>query len=129
VSGANGATHHLTRDPDSVRAARDWLTGELERCTDLPPESIEMAGVMVSELATNVLAHTRSEYTVSHHEGTDEVRVEVADEDGLAVPVLQPIDPRRVGGNGMRIVDALSDDWGLRLVPDDGKVVWFVLTL
>jgi anti-sigma regulatory factor (Ser/Thr protein kinase) len=125
MSTLDGAVRHLSRDPASIREAREWLVAELVRCTDLPPTTIELAGVLVSELVTNVLDHTRSEFTVTHREYPDTVRVEVADDEGLAVPVLQPVDPRRVGGNGIRIVDALSDEWGLHLVPDDGKIVWF----
>ena len=30
-------------------------------------------------------------------------------------------------GRGLHVVDALADEWGVELVPDDGKVVWVEL--
>ena len=70
------------------------------------------AGVMVSELVANALEHARSEATVSLEVGEDQAKVSVHD-DSAELPAVQPIDPHRVGGNGMRVVDAFSESWGV----------------
>jgi len=44
-------------------------------------------------------------------------------------PVLRPAEPSAVGGNGLRIVDVLADDWGTIAHPGDGKEVWFTRRL
>lgn len=83
------------------------------------------AGVMVSELLANVFEHARSEAQVWVEIEGDRVRVSVHDE-SEAVPKVQPIDPRRVGGNGMRVVDAFAEAWGVDPDPT-GKTVWFTV--
>ncbi len=48
-------------------------------------------------------------------------RLEVADTDP-AIPQI-PNEPRPVGGRGLDIVEAISDDWGVQPT-GSGKVVW-----
>ena len=56
----------------------------------------------------------------------DALRVSVADANP-AEPRVLPSDPSRIGGNGMRIVDAWSTEWGVRQIEGDGKDTWFRL--
>lgn len=120
-------THHLPRDAAAVRRVREWLVDELTARRALPAARIEDAAVMVSELASNVLAHTtdvgRVEVTITD----DAVRVEVHDANGRGRPVVRPVDPSRLGGNGLRIVDAWSTEWGVSTGPRGGKSVWVCL--
>lgn len=114
----------LSRDPSAVLEGRDWLCRQIEAWMALDPDTEADALVMASELVSNVLLHTDSKprLTVSRREGV--VRIAVHDEaEGL--PVVLPMDPHRVGGNGMRVVDAWSDRWGVIAERDGGKTVWF----
>jgi anti-sigma regulatory factor (Ser/Thr protein kinase) len=113
-----------TRD---LRGVRSWVAQRLRSKTRLSDTQIERAGVMVSELVTNVILHTTSEAKVSLSlvDGGG-ARVEVHDE-GHGAPAVQPANPLRVGGNGLRIVEAWSDAWGIERRPA-GKVIWFSMT-
>ncbi|HEX2575579.1 MAG TPA: ATP-binding protein [Aquihabitans sp.] len=117
------ATQVLRRDAAAVRELRSWLVAELGARTPLDAERIDDTALMVSELATNVLVHTASDGAVTITTADDSVRVEVADQ-GAGLPVLRDVDPTRVGGNGLRIVDSWSTEWGVDRHADGGKVVW-----
>jgi anti-sigma regulatory factor (Ser/Thr protein kinase) len=130
VSGLGGDYDlRLEADPASIRTARHWLTQHLRASTPLPPERIDEAALALGELAANVIMHTRSDLAIGVTVRDEEVRVLVHDQSHDAVPVLQPVDPYRIGGNGIRLVEALSDDWGVDPIPDDGKRVWFAISL
>jgi len=53
------------------------------------------------------------------------LQVSVTDS-GEEQPEMQPLDPDRVGGVGLRIVDRLATDWGVASFPG-GKTVWALL--
>lgn len=97
------------------------------RGLDLPEQACADALLMLSELVTNAVYHG-VEPLVLRVDGTPErIRVEV-DDASSEPPVLRPIDPHRLGGMGMRIVDDLSDRWGC--TPTGfGKTVWFELSV
>jgi anti-sigma regulatory factor (Ser/Thr protein kinase) len=122
-------TQQLGRDLDNVGLARDWLTRSLHAGTTLSDERIGEAAVMVSELVTNVIRHTRCSPTVTLHRSRSEVRLEVFDDAGGQAPVMRPIDPLREGGNGVRIVDAFASSWGVRRCAGSRKAVWFAVAL
>ena len=61
---------------------------------------------------------------ISHDEG--KLTVEVHDHDPTP-PVMAPADPGSPRGRGLRIVDEFSQEWGVTMVQDDGKAVWFTL--
>jgi anti-sigma regulatory factor (Ser/Thr protein kinase) len=86
---------------------------------------VEAAELMASELATNCVrhAHTGFEMTI-HSDG--QIRVEVRDT-GEGRPKLLSPTPREVSGRGLRIVEAMSDDWGV-IPASNGKAVWFTLS-
>ena len=106
----------------SVAAARRFVGQAIGHCD---PGTIDVARLLTSELATNALVHARSAFEViaSEHDGT--VHVEVRD--GCATP------PERVSvkrtdehGRGIKLLGALSTEWGVVDNPD-GKTVWFDL--
>ena len=46
---------------------------------------------------------------------------------GQELPELLPVDPSRVGGVGLQIVDRLSSQWGISPFPG-GKTVWVTMS-
>ncbi len=84
------------------------------------------AMVMTCELIVNALDHAGSQAEVSVDVHGDEAKVEVHDFSS-EWPVVRTADPARIGGNGLRIVEALSDKWGAYSHPSGGKSVWFSL--
>ncbi len=113
-------------DRESVTRARRFV---LESLTATEPDCSEIA-VMVSELAANAVLHARTEFQVRvMQNGTSSVRVEVTDH-GAGEPTLRSLSPHTRGGRGLRVVAALSDDWGTtRDAAHDAKTVWFIRSL
>ena len=115
--------------PEHVRAAREFAVLVL-RVNAIDDDGI--AGLLVSELVTNCLAHGNSgkpggTITVTMTVMPGVVLVEVAGDDGGGEPVLgeQP-DEESERGRGLRLVDELSTAWGY----SGGKgllVTWFEL--
>lgn len=122
---ADGRTDHamtvLPRDPHTAVDARDWL--EVFLGERVEARHAADAALVVSELATNALRHGLGEVVVRavlERDGT--IQLAVTDS-GDELPALQPADPLRVGGLGLRIVDELSSAWGTAPFPG-GKTVW-----
>lgn len=85
------------------------------------------AALVVSELMTNSVRADARRVTLAvevHHE---RLRVEASD-DAAGVPALVPAGPTDTHGRGLRIVDAISGDWGVRVEPL-GKTVWAELPM
>jgi len=107
--------------PEAVAAAREHVRNVLG---DQSPEVLDAAELMTSELVTNCVRHARTDFElVIHRRG--QVRIEVRD-DGPGQPTVLSPTPRDLTGRGLRIVEAMSDSWGV--VPTArGKAVWFTL--
>lgn len=107
--------------PESVTAAREFVRNALR---DQPGETVDAAELMTSELATNCVrhAHTEFELTVDLR---DHIRVEVRDTGGGQPRVRSPA-PLEPTGRGLRIVEAMSNTWGV-IASTEGKTVWFTL--
>jgi anti-sigma regulatory factor (Ser/Thr protein kinase) len=115
----------FARDIDTVRAARGWLAAFLHsrRLSEVQCQDAEL---VISELVTNALRHGLGDIVVrtSLADG-DLLQVAVTDS-GPELPALQPVDPGRVGGVGLRIVDRVASEWGVAPFPG-GKTVWAIL--
>jgi anti-sigma regulatory factor (Ser/Thr protein kinase) len=110
---------------ESVGAARRFVA---DRIPDAGAEVRDSVSVMVSELSTNALVHAAGGFEVSVERSDRDVVVSVSDqEDGK--PILQSPGPSEPHGRGLRIVDALSDEWGISANAVAGKSVWFRMSL
>jgi len=109
--------------PESVGAARRFTRAALSRHA-IAPETVDIAILLVSELATNAIVHASSNVRLRIRVG-DDVRVEVSDVSGDA-PAITSGDSERESGRGLELVSTLADgwDWNPRA---EGKVVWFAL--
>jgi anti-sigma regulatory factor (Ser/Thr protein kinase) len=88
---------------------------------------IDDARLLISELVTNAVNHTRSPFSVSIAADSPKVRVAVRDTSS-AVPVSRGrSEDAPNGGRGLQIVTALADDWGVVRNPL-GKTVWAELS-
>ncbi|TKR27022.1 ATP-binding protein [Cellulomonas hominis] len=119
--------HRLVLDPEpgSVATGRRWAAHEAEEA-HATVEAARTVELLTSEILTNAVVHTRAHrriaVTTDCHDGC--VRVEVTDPDPT-LPLVKPGNARRLGGHGMRLVDALATAWGIDLHPGRGKTVWF----
>ena len=85
-------------------------------------ELVDDALLVITELVHNVIQHTGDGGELMISRPRDLVLVEVFDHSRDLPRLLKPA-PDRVGGRGMMLVDAVSRDWGSRVIPS-GKVVW-----
>lgn len=112
----------LPPEPASASAARrftqevlsDWQEGDLS----------EIVALLVSELVTNAVLHAASPVDVALRRRGPAVRVEVADTSPV-IPGAREFGDDATTGRGLALIDALSEDWGVDTIPQDGKVVWF----
>lgn len=96
-----------------------------EALSDQPSEITSAAELMASELATNCVLHAHTDFELTVH-AQGEIRVEVRDSGRGRPTVLSP-SPRDPSGRGLRIVEAMSDTWGVTPATG-GKAVWFTLS-
>ncbi|MGW9032524.1 ATP-binding protein [Streptomyces sp. NPDC055722] len=84
----------------------------------------ETAALLIAELVTNAVRHGRSHsIRVSiERPAPDCVRLSAVDKKRCMVTLGRP-SPENIGGRGLVLVDALSDQWGVDLLPW-GKRVW-----
>lgn len=101
-------------DPHSARAVRSFVSETLPEGSD--QEDIILAA---SELATNVIRHARTPFTVRLTSDDRWIRLEVWDGSSV-LPALPDLNE---GKRGLRMIEAIADDWGIEPI-DDGKFVW-----
>lgn len=105
---------------DVRRALREFL-----RCRS-EPEAAEVAELLLSEVVTNALIHTRHGAVVTVTAGPEKVRVEVRDFMSGAPRPYVPNADDGTHGRGLVLVRSLADAWGVT-AQALGKVVWFEL--
>lgn len=101
-------------DPRSARAVRRFVTEALTGSTQ--PDDIVLTA---SELASNVIRHADTPYTVRLELRENLVRLEISDGSSIIPAVEDLTDSQR----GLRIVTATSDKWGIER-NDNGKTIW-----
>ena len=128
------ATHALSAEAGSVRAARDFTLATLRRKGTA--HSSQDIAVVVSELVTNALLHALPGPADTGPRGPIRLGLlqhgrwllcAVADP-GKAAPVSRTPDALAEAGRGLQMVCALSDRWGYTTPSDAGKVVWAMFT-
>lgn len=101
-------------EPQSARAVRSFVAEAASGARHL--DDIVLAA---SELASNVIRHAKTEFTVRITNANGRIRLEVADGSSIIPAVQELSGPRR----GLRMLETLADGWGVDAT-DDGKVVW-----
>jgi anti-sigma regulatory factor (Ser/Thr protein kinase) len=110
---------------ESVGKARRFVS---RLVSDLPGELRDEVSLMVSELTTNALVHASSGFDVDVDRSDAALTISVTDR-GDGTPAIQSPSSSEPHGRGLRIVEALSDDWGIGSSTEAGKTVWFRMSL
>jgi anti-sigma regulatory factor (Ser/Thr protein kinase) len=113
----------LPFDRTGPRAARRFVEAAVRRLR--LDEALGATLVLVaSELTTNAVVHGCGPVALTVAYRSGEVTIEVADGDPRCERVRpRPADDAGHGGRGLRLLDALTDAWGVRSMPT-GKAVW-----
>jgi serine/threonine-protein kinase RsbW len=117
------ASVRLAPVPESAAKARTFVAQTLHDwgCREV----VDDARLVVTELVSNVVRHAGTDLAldVDLDEVRDRVRIDVVDHsDGeVAVPVGNPT--LGLGGRGLRLVEQLSERWGVER-QRNGKCVW-----
>lgn len=121
---------HLPARSASVAAARHRVRSRLPEW-GFHEDICDAAELVMSELFTNALVHTRSEQigcVLRAHERRS-LYIEVADEGGgPSGPTLRDAGVEDESGRGLALVRALVDAWGDRPGDNGGRVVWAQLS-
>ncbi len=116
ISGEYEPEHNA---PHEARAfVREFLLGE--GADDL----VFVSQLLLTELVANVVRHAHSPIQVDLSWEHEMLRAEVRDGSSILPAVADLADED--GGYGLRIVDALAQDWGITRL-EHGKAVWFTL--
>lgn len=109
-------------EPSSTREARRRVSDLLE-ASDLDVAAAT-AALVVSELVTNAVLHARTPFEVRMKVDAVVIRIEVHDGTGRR-PTMRYFSDQATSGRGLRLVEALSDAWGVDPdVDGGGKTVW-----
>src|SRR5271165_3654706 len=95
--------------PSAVSQARHFV---LRQLGGTPDDVVDKVAIMVSELATNCVRHTETDFTVAVETSRGEILVEVTDS-GRGTPTLRWPEPSETSGRGLRIVRELADTFGV----------------
>ena len=95
----------------------------------VPTDVLDAAELVVTELVTNAVLHGAPPVRLVVGVEGDAARIEVSDS-SRALPVRPRSSTDGMTGRGLALVDAVSDDWGVRPTPgqDAGKAVWALVT-
>lgn len=113
----------LVTDLEELADVRRAMTAELV-AEGVGEQHRHDAVLATTELLSNALLHGGGSATVQTDLTADGIRVGVADA-GPGSPDVPHLDPHRIGGNGLRLVEAVATAWGFAPRPDGGKEVWF----
>lgn len=113
----------LPAEASSVPTARHFVESVLTGW-GLPDQGWT-AALLISELSANCTLHARTSFTVSVDLHDDEVRLAVTD-GSVRAPAVRDYGTTATTGRGLRLVEELSNGWGVDL-RGDGKTVWAVL--
>lgn len=115
------ASWPLPRELTSVRRARRLATAQLGEWN--LQDLADTAELLVSELVTNALRHTRGPLRLNLYARGSHLRCEVEDTDSTG-PVRRFVDADAEGGRGTELLDLLTEAWGSTPTAT-GKTMWF----
>lgn len=119
-------TQRLSATPRGARLARRLAAHQLAAWGHpYDSDANHTAQQLVAELAANAVTHGRvpgPDFRLGLFVLTGTLRVEVTDTRGDRLPVA-------AAGCGLRIVEGLAREWGVRLGPVPRKTVWAELAL
>lgn len=107
--------------PGAIALMRARVTEELAE-SSLPREQVETVLLVINELLSNAVEHGRPPVRLHVTVSGGRVRVEVHDA-GPGGPQKLPLDPQRLRGRGVQLIEAVSSEWGWMRDPT-GKTVW-----
>jgi anti-sigma regulatory factor (Ser/Thr protein kinase) len=112
-------TLDLPPEPRSATRARTLAREYLGGC---PPEAVEIAALLVTELVTNAVLHARTPIVVVVDRSPGRVYLAVSDGSD-AQPIARDYGIDAATGRGIALVEELSTRWGVERSPS-GKQVW-----
>ena len=114
------AVHRFPHDTGGPAEARHFVAQTLRSwgCGPL----VDDAAIITSELATNAMVHAQTDFTVTVSRQAGLVEIAVRDASSVP-PKRRKVQPFESSGRGLRLVEALSSNWGAEFWAD-GKVVW-----
>jgi anti-sigma regulatory factor (Ser/Thr protein kinase) len=117
-------TLDLPPEPKSATRARSLTRDYLQ--SSCPPEAIEVAALLVTELVTNAVLHARTPIVVVVDASPGVVFLAVNDGSGVE-PITRDYSVGAATGRGIKLVRELSTRWGVER-SDAGKRVWCEIT-
>lgn len=133
-SGGRLSSRAFAGELSCVGEARRFVGQTLEEANQ--GAGCDVAILLTSELATNVVLHARTSFEVVVHVNDEVIRVEI--HDGLAISeafrdcIEDPpvsVEPTAIGGRGMMLVGLIALRFGLQDRGTEGKAVWFELPI
>ena len=116
---------------DTFRADRDQVAWarKITRESVVDHPAGEVAVLLASELITNAVVHSASEFVTLAIYGTteDDLRVCVIDEGRGGLPLLLAGAVDDENGRGVQMMDQLAKRWGVERERGRGMTVWFEL--
>lgn len=118
-------TREVLTLPPSRKAPARARRAVREFAATVSPGSEWAAELLASELVTNAVMHGHGPVHVVMEHSADGLAVTVVDE-APAEPVVAKAAPGDTSGRGLRLVDVLASEWGVK-TSQPGKGVWFRL--
>lgn len=115
-----GAPFETIDDGAQLSRVRAFVAEELRALGRA--QLIDDAVLVASELASNAILHANGITAITVNENGEDVRVEVHDRTRVP-PIMARQSLEAMTGRGLRLVAALSKEWGAEPT-DGGKVVW-----
>jgi len=114
-------TERFAGELKSATEARRFVENEL-RPAGVGEDTLCHAQLLVTELVTNATRHAHSAVDLTIVGEQCHVRIEARD-DSSAIPTAPRVDTE-TRHRGLQLIEDLSEDWGVDVHGDDGKVVW-----
>lgn len=119
-------TLRVAADPSVLASVRDAVARDLAR-DGVAPDIVHDARLVASELLTNAMRHARllPDHTIRLRwmSSPDSVEIEATDGGSATTARVEPLRVWKESGRGLRVVRALSHEWGTTH-DRTGHVVW-----